>query len=109
MLGAILLYWIGKYFYRLAEEYHKSKWSFAILGIIVYYAGVIVFAFLFGMISEIISPGFFDNFNETILSLIALPFGLLSCYILYSYLKKTWQKNTPSINNTIDQIGKTGE
>ena len=35
MLGLVLLYWIGKYFYKLAEEYDKSKWGFAILGLVL--------------------------------------------------------------------------
>ncbi|TDN87659.1 hypothetical protein DET49_111107 [Salegentibacter sp. 24] len=38
MLGLLLLYWIGKYHYRLAGEYDKSQWGFTILGIVAYYA-----------------------------------------------------------------------
>ncbi len=109
MLGLILLYWIGKYFYKLAEEYDKSKWGFAILGIVVYYAGTLIFGFGIGVIAEIISPGFFDGFNETILGLIVLPFGILSCYLLYKYLDKTWKKNIPIKDELIDQIGKVEE
>lgn len=103
MLGLILLYWIGKYFYKLAEEYDKNKWVYAILGIIVYYGGIIAFSFSLGVIAEFVSPGFFDSFNETLLGIIMLPFGILSCYLLYSYLEKTWEKSKPV--NEIDQIG----
>ena len=98
MLGILLLYWIGKYFYKLAEEYNKSKWGFAILGVVVYYGGTLVFGFLMGIIGEVISPGFFDDFNETVLGLIILPFGILSCYLLYKYLDKTWKMKQEHLN-----------
>jgi uncharacterized membrane protein HdeD (DUF308 family) len=103
MLGLILLYWIGKYFFKLAEEYNKNKWGFAILGIVTYYAGIIIFSFIFGIVIELTSPGAIDNINETLLGLMMLPFGILSCYVLYKYLEKTWKKNLPV--NEIDQIG----
>ncbi|MDY2587956.1 hypothetical protein [Winogradskyella aquimaris] len=103
MLGLILLYWIGKYFFKLAEEYNKNKWGFAILGVVTYYAGIIIFSFIFGIVIELTSPGAIDNINETLLGLMMLPFGILSCYVLYKYLEKTWKKNLPV--NEIDQIG----
>ncbi len=106
MLGLILLYWIGKYFYKLAEEYNKSKWGFAILGVVVYYGGILSFSVIIGIMMEIISPGFFDTFNETLFGFLMLPFGILSCYLLYKYLEKTWKKNNPDPIELIDEIGK---
>lgn len=106
MLGFLLLYWIGKYFYKLAENYNKSKWGFAILGIVVYYGGIVLFGICFGVISEIVTPGYLETANETFLSLLGLPFGALTCYGLYKYLEKTWKKNNPLTNNSIDDIGK---
>lgn len=106
MLGLILLYWIGKYFYKLAEEYNKSKWGFAILGIVVYYGGILIFSLIVGIMTEIISPGFLDTFNETLLGLLMLPFGILSCYLLYKYLEKTWKKSKPDPDKLIEEIGK---
>lgn len=107
MLGLVLLYWIGKYFYKLAEEYSKSKWGFTVLGIVSYYGGTLFFGFTFGIIAEIISFGYLDDFNDSVLGLLALPFGILSCYILYKYLEKTWKKEDPRNNNDIDEIGKS--
>jgi hypothetical protein len=105
MLGLVLLYWVGKYFYKLAEEYNKSQWGFAILGIVVYYGGVLVLGFILGIIVEFISPGYFDSMNDIALNLLALPLGLLSCYLLYLYLEKTWKKNKPNSHKLIDEIG----
>ena len=105
MLGLALLYWIGKYFYKLSDEYDKSKWGFTILGIVIYYSGSILFGIILVVIAEVFSPGYTDTFNETLLGLIAIPFGLLSSYLLYKYLEKTWKKNDPRKNNMINQIG----
>lgn len=103
MLGLILLYWIGKYFYKLAEKYDKSKWGFAILGIAVYYGGIIFFSVITGIILELTAPDTLENINETLLGLLMLPFGILSCYILYKQLEKNWDRNKPI--NEIEQIG----
>lgn len=101
MLGLILIYWIGKKFYKLAEEYDKSQWVFAILSIVVYYAVSIVFATVLLLILDSYS----STLNDHVLGLIAMPFGLLACYLLYTYLEKTWKKNDPRKNNMIDEIG----
>ena len=103
MLGLILLYWIGKYFYKLAEEYNKSKWGYAILGIVVYYGSMIGIGIGLGITIEIFYPGFIETINETLLSILMLPIGILSCYIFYKYLDKTWKKNSPK--EEINQIG----
>lgn len=109
MLGLLLLYWIGKYFYKLADKFDKSKWGYAILGVALYYLGTFAFAILFLLVGELYSPGYVETFNDTLLSFLSLPFGLLSCYLTYKYLDKNWTKNAPSIDNTIAEIGKEAE
>ena len=106
MLGLVLLYWIGKYFYKLAEKFSKSEWGFAILGVVTYYAGTFLFGVIFALIVDIVSPGYIDTFNDKLFGLLMLPFGLLSCYVLYMYLEKTWKKNHPNQNNIIEEIGR---
>ena len=66
MLGLLLLYWVGKYFYKLAEEHDKSKWGFAILGVVSYYAGIVVFGFITGIVMELTAPGYIDTIHETL-------------------------------------------
>ncbi|CAM1344356.1 hypothetical protein [Tenacibaculum amylolyticum] len=104
MLGLILLYFIGKKFYELADEFEKSKWGFAILGIASYYIGGLSILFVLGMLFEIFSPGSISG-NENSYSLLVIPFGLLTVYILYMYLEKKWKKEMPKIDNLIDKIG----
>ena len=93
MIGFLLLYWIGKHHYTLAIKYDKNKWTYSILGVITYYAGMLIASFIIGIIAEIYSPGFLDSVNENIFSIFMIPFGLLTSYLLYKYLDKKWQKN----------------
>lgn len=103
MLGLLLLYWIGKYFYRLAEEFNKNKWLFAILGIIVYYGATFVFGVITVIIGEIVSPGFMDTVNDTLLGILMIPFGILTSYVFYILLEKSWKaKNVELINLIAD-------
>jgi hypothetical protein len=98
MLGLVLLYWIGKYHYRLAEQYNKNRWGYAILGVVTYYGGIILASFTIGFFAEIFSPGLLDEFNEMLFGLLMLPFGLLSTYFLYRLLENSWKwrkANTP--------------
>lgn len=102
MVGLILLYWIGKYYYRLAEEFNKSQWGFAILGIITYYAGTFFFGLVIGVAVEMSSPGYWDDFNEMLFSLFMLPFGILSTYLLYKYLEKSWKSKSDILIESIE-------
>lgn len=117
MIGLVLLYWVGKYFYELAKEYNKNKWKFTILGVVVYYAGILLSSFILGTVMGIITQkyrynfleitfqGFIDNFNGILLGLLMLPFGFLSSYVLYKYLKETWKENNPTLKKMIEDIG----
>lgn len=99
MLGLILLYWIGKHFYRLAEKFDKNEWGYAILGVVFYYAGTFIAGIIVAVIAEILSPGLTDTFNDTIFGLLMAPFGILSCYLLYKYLEKKWKNNNLDPNS----------
>jgi len=105
MLGLILIYFIGKKFYDLAQEFEKSQWGFAILGVVIYYAGTFIAGIVIAIGYEISSTNSIENVNEHVLGLIALPFGILSCVGLYNYLRKTWQKNKETNKPNIDEIG----
>lgn len=95
MLGLFLMYWIGKEFYKLSELHLKNKWIFAILGIASYYFGAILAGFLIGIIIEL---GYFNTHINDISDIqwafIGLPFGLLTCWLFYRFLKKTWNEST---------------
>lgn len=105
MLGLALLFYIGKYFYNLAALNEKSKWGYAILGVVTYYAGT----FLFGIILEIITQFGFDSsvdtMNSYMLAFVALPAGIGFAALVYNLLKKQWEKNNKVNLEMITQLG----
>lgn len=101
MLGLVLLYWIGKYFYRLAEDYDRNKWGFAIIGVVVYYLVSVIFI----AIILLIFPNFTESSNDLIMSLVALPFSLSACYLFYYLLEKSWENSKKIEKDEIDNIG----
>ena len=94
MLGLILIYSIGRYFFRLAEKHERSKWGFAILSIVVYYGSQFLFVFagmliMFGMgMDEDFSGG-----TELLLTIGGIGFGLLATWLFYYLLEKSWAKS----------------
>jgi hypothetical protein len=92
MLGIFLIYYLGKQFYLLAEQFKKPKWGFAILGIVSFYAGVILAGLGLGIASEFGLIAAIDTIPDLAIELMAIPFGLLSCWALYSFLKSNWSK-----------------
>lgn len=93
MLGIILIYFIGKWHYELADLHKRNKWLFAILGVLSYYAGTFVFGLLFGVYVLISNDPELLNTNNFLLNLIALPFGLLATWGQYKLLESNWKKN----------------
>ncbi len=90
MIGIILIYFIGKSFYALAVEHDKNKWLYAILGIVSYYAGTFLGGMIIAIVVELYSPGTIDSMNEMLLGIMALPIGLLICYLFHFILKRNW-------------------
>lgn len=99
MLGLILWYFIGKYFYDLAKLYKKSKWGFAILGIFSYYLGPIILGLSLGLYGGINSELNIENIDSLSLDLLAIPTGLFSCWITYMLLKRHFEKKSSTISN----------
>lgn len=105
MLGILLLFFIGKYYYELAQDYYKNRWLYGILGIATYYLGTVVGGFIVGIANELFDFGI--NWDSTLnLSLVALPFGILFAFIVYVLLKRHWKKQVVSVKDEISDIGK---
>lgn len=92
MLGLVFIYFVGKTYYELAVLHRKSAWGFAILGVVSYYGGIIVGAFMIGLTLELVSPGTINDNNDSYYGLLGIPVGLLVCWGLYKYLQKNWGK-----------------
>lgn len=108
MLGLLLIFFIGRYFYRLAEDYAQNKWLFAFLGIVMYYAAGIVFGVALGLMDLIFGWNLdFDNMFG--INLLGIPIGIAACYGFYVLLEKKWKKSVILVKDEIEDIGKTAE
>ena len=104
MLGILLIFIIGKYFYKLAQNYDKHGWLYGILGVICYYFGTMVGGFSIAIFSDLFAWNI--NFEDTLtLTLAAIPFGILFAAIFYFLLKRNWSISVVEIKDEIQHIG----
>ena len=108
MLGILLIYFIGRYLYKLAEEFNKNRWLFAILGVVIYYVGTFFGGIIIAILDELFMFGL-NWENDLILAIIALPFGLGLVYLFHYLLKKKWEKSVIIETESIEDIGKSIE
>lgn len=104
MLGLLLIYFVGRAFYRLAETHKRSKWLFAILGVVSYY--VTQFIFAFAVVSYMLSTGsYLDSSTELVITLVGILVGGIGVSIFYAILRRAWEKK-PRIDNNelLDQL-----
>jgi phosphate/sulfate permease len=92
MIGLFLIYFIGRKFYQFAFEYNRHQWLYAILGIVVYYAGTFVAGAALASASILLDMPQLLEIDPILLSLMAIPAGLLFCLIFYVLLKRNWVK-----------------
>jgi hypothetical protein len=99
MLEIVFIYFVGKKFYALAEMHNKSKWGFAVLGVVSFYATTFLAGVGIGLLGY---NGMIDEMSPLVLSLMAIPVGLLGCWGFYSLLKRAWTKDAPADAGTLD-------
>lgn len=85
----------------MAEKFNKSKWGYAILGVVAYYAGLYISLFLIGMGMGLFVPEKIDSINETLFGLLGVPFGLLASHLLYKFFKKQWNGGFRTVDASI--------
>lgn len=94
MLALILIFFVGKYFFDLAGRYDRSEWGYAILGVITYYAGTFLIGIILGVLGEFAVISDVESIPSVVLTIVAIPAGALSSYVLYRYLENRWDKPT---------------
>ena len=90
MLGLILIYFIGKSFYTLAQKYKRNKWLFAILGVVTYYGMTIIGGLIIMFIAAAVGNESIFELPDVVLGLMGVPIGLLSVWGLHYLLRKNW-------------------
>ena len=92
MLGILFIYFIGKYFYELADKYNKKKWLHAILGIAIYYLGSMIGGGLLGILYAILyNDAYMKESTEILLTVLSVPIGLAFCWFAYFIFKRKWE------------------
>ncbi|MCR8668572.1 hypothetical protein NO995_12835 [Aestuariibaculum sp. M13] len=107
MLGIFFIYFIGKKFYELAGRYNQNQWLFAILSIVVYYASMVLFVIGLVIFDEFVFNWYIDWDNNSSISYLGIPVGLLTLYGFYKFLESRWKNNVVIIKDEIQDIGKS--
>lgn len=95
MLGIIFIYFIGKAFYQLAEEHERSKWGYAILGVLSFYASSLILGIAVAIIYEVQGANF-EDIPDFVLNILGVIIGALTCMGFYHLLKRQWTKKPTS-------------
>ncbi|MGB5417909.1 hypothetical protein [Algibacter sp.] len=106
MLGILLIYFIGKRFYDLSEEYNQNKWLYAILSVVIYYVAGFVVGIIIALLDLYIFNWGIDWDNNFGINLLGLPAGLLILWGFYIFLENKWKKSVLVIKDEINDIGK---
>ncbi|WP_439128471.1 hypothetical protein [Polaribacter sp.] len=101
ILSYIFLFYVGFYFYRLAENHQKNKWLFAIIGIITYLLSLFIYPLYLRLFykEEIL------DINLVLVSLKSFLIALISLFILFQVLSFMWNKKEKVNNQEINTIG----
>ena len=102
ILNYIFLFYVGFYFYRLAEIHNKNKWLLGIIGIATYFIGSTVYPLFirFFYTEEIYD---FDLAKITLKSFLI---GFSCIFFLFHLLSFIWSKKKKINKKEIDKIGK---
>jgi len=97
MLEIIAIGFVGSMFFRLAKEYNKIAWLFAILGGLSFYAGVFLAGMAYGWYIASSQNRIIDDSDMIGLIIAAYPAGAICCVIFYQLLKRAWKKKAEAI------------
>ena len=107
MFSILIVYYIGKQFYKLAEKFNQKKWLYAILGVLAYYLGAIALGgIVIGLIIEFFMNSDFESYSNTVLGLFMMPIGIVACVLFHYLLERKWKKSVIYIKDEIQDIGK---
>jgi len=87
-LWYIFIFYIGFYFYRLAENYNRNKWLYGAFGILFYFVGF----FVHPLYVRFFVDEEFDKYDISIVSIKSLITGFLFVFILFHLLDFIWKK-----------------
>jgi hypothetical protein len=108
MLGLVLIYWVGRKFYDLADYHKRSQWGYTFVGLGIYFGTQLIF----GMVLELLNPGLIDGLDKSSglgLDLLGMAIGGLVWYLALQYFTKKWEQQYDSeaynLDAEIEDIG----
>jgi len=89
ILGYILLFYVGFYYYRLAENHKRNKWLYGFLGIVLFILGTIFYPLFlrFFLQTEI------NEFDLTLISFKSIFIGIFTVFFCFHFLDFVWKRN----------------
>lgn len=102
MLGLLVIYWIGKWHYNLAELHKKTKWLYAILGVLIYYAFTFGASLLIVIFAVYTGGDWINSIPEIALGLLGIPFGIAATWGFRSIMKKQWETEVVVFSEILD-------
>ena len=94
IIGLLLIYFIGKSFYELAHTHNRSKWGYAILGIVTYYGLQLLLGFGIGFYLVLRNgDGAITTETELVVTIVGVAIAAFGTWGLHYLLKKSWEKN----------------
>lgn len=105
MLEILLVIYIGRWFYRLAEKHNKNKWLVGILGALSFYAFILISGFLMGVVFALMENEAFFELPDIVIGLLCIPFAIFGTWGLYRILKNSWERLPKTSDRVIDDGG----
>lgn len=102
ILSYILLFYIGFYYYRLAENHNKNKWLFGFIGIAIF-----VIAYFFYVLFCRFSYSEETNLeNLPAIGVKSFCTGLIITILVFQILNSIWSRKKKNYLE-VDEIGKS--
>jgi hypothetical protein len=101
-LGYIFVFYVGFYFYRLAENHEKNKWLFGVIGILIFFTGYFSYI-LFYRFFELKS---IEEIDYSSISFKSFLIGSIAAIIMFQTLNLVWNRKKKISSQDINEIGK---
>jgi hypothetical protein len=110
MLGIFLIYWIGKKYYDLAEQYNKSPWGWAIAAVFIYYGSQFGLGIIIALFNYSDTNFSSSTSNDLLINLLGILIGLGVWYGIFTFLERRWENQYYNqADDSSDQINEIGK
>lgn len=88
---------------NLAKKYNKANpWLYGLLALVTYIVFIVILGFILGFVALASNSTAILNLPPFLLTLMAIPFGILGVWILRSILARNWKKEVNDSDQVLD-------